>query len=45
MMVMGQASKQYLPVGDYQEPFRFAGDIGEVTVTFGADKQEKGDGS
>jgi len=38
MMVMGQASKQYLPVGDYQEPFPYAGDVAEVEVTFGSGK-------
>jgi arylsulfatase A-like enzyme len=43
VMTAGQASPTYLPVGDHQEPFRFAGDIAEIEVTFGADKQGEGD--
>lgn len=34
-MTLGMASPNYVPAGDYEEPFRYPGDLAEVEVTFG----------
>jgi arylsulfatase A-like enzyme len=35
VMTSGMASPTYVPVGDYEAPFRYPGDLAEVEVAFG----------
>lgn len=35
IMQLGQAPPKYVPVGDYEAPFTFKGDLGKIEVTFG----------
>lgn len=40
VMTSGRASPTYVPVGDYEAPFRYPGDLTEVEVHFGPSTQQ-----